>query len=89
MKGDNMPKEQRVEIKLTYESLIAILQGKEFHLYSDGMHIIFRPPFEGVFLTHKQLDKIRYDAQYDAFNMIEQLSKYTEKREGPCQKNKH
>ncbi len=77
-----MPKEQRVEIKLTYESLIALLQGKEFHLYSDGMHIIFHSPFEGVFLTHEQLYEIEYNAECHAFNMIEQLSKYTEKREG-------
>ena len=97
MKGVNM--EERIEIKLSYESLIALLQGKEFHLYSNDKHIIFHPPFNGVFLTHEQIREIKYDSEFRVFSMIEQLSKHTEKRdsqpenkktrkETACQKNK-
>jgi hypothetical protein len=69
-----------IHIKLTYESLIAILQGKEFHLQTPDEHIIFHPPFEGVFLTHDQLANIKHQSQIDVFNIIERFQKYKVKR---------
>ena len=71
----------RLEIELTYESLIALLQGKEFHLQTPEIHVIFHPPFDGVFMSHDQLRALQYNAQADVFKMIEQISKYKEERE--------
>ena len=71
----------RENIKLTYDSLIAMLQGKEFHLRTLDHHFVFHPPFDGVFLTHEQVAEIRHGGQMEVFRMLEKLAKYEETRE--------
>ena len=72
---------ERQHIKLTYESLIALLQGKDFHLITPEHRFIFHPPFDGVFLTHSQIEEIRYSGQMDMIKIIEKLHKYEESRD--------
>lgn len=72
---------EQQHIKLTYESLIAILQGKEFHLTAPEYHFIFHPPFDGVFLTHDQVYEIRASGQMDVIRMIEKIQEYKEERD--------
>jgi len=64
-------------INLTYESLISILQGKELCLmYSNPdtpsiySEVIIHPPFNGVFVTHKELENIKYNCQADILNLL-------------------
>ena len=70
-----------IHIDITYESLIAILQGKEIHLQTSDEYFIFHPPFKGVFLTHEQLANIKYQSQVDVFNLIDKLQKHEEKNQ--------
>jgi len=60
-------------IKLTYESLIGLLQGKELHLIEDGREFIFIPPFDGVFLTHLEIDKIKLKAEESIFKVFQKV----------------
>ncbi|MCP5018891.1 MAG: hypothetical protein GY938_26985 [Ketobacter sp.] len=73
-----MTDKQPVYIKLTYESLIAILQGKETHMVTPDMHLIIKPPFDGVFLTHAEIDEMRYRSQIDILDMAQGLATYKE-----------
>lgn len=70
----------RIDIKLTYESLIALLQGKEFHLTTMDKHIVFHPPFDGMFLTHEQIDNIKYQSQAGVIDLMEKLQNHVEER---------
>ena len=72
---------RKTEIKLTYESLIALLQGKEFHLMSDGEHFIFLPPFDGGFLTHEEIRRIRSESYGSGFEAFWKIIKYVEDRD--------
>lgn len=76
MSGEIKP----THIKLTYESLIALLQGKEFHITTPDTYVIFHPPFEGVFVTHEQLYEIEYTAEKRVLTLIEKAMKYSEER---------
>ena len=46
--------------KLNYESLIALLQGKELHLQTGKEHFIFKPPFDGLFMMHDAIARLRH-----------------------------
>jgi len=72
-----MPKRERI-IKLTPKSLIALLQGKDLHLVTEEIHVIIKPPFDGVFMTHKELDQVRHNSEMGVFNTIEKVQKYTQ-----------
>jgi hypothetical protein len=65
-------------IKLTYESLIALLQGKELHLDAMDYHFIFQSPFDGVFVTHEQLMQMRYQDQMGVLNFLKELGTHKE-----------
>ena len=67
-----------IHINLTYDSLIALLQGKEFHLKSHDLHVVFHPPFDGVFMTHEQLMDLRMGEQARTLNIIKTVLKYKE-----------
>ena len=71
----------RTEIKLTYESLIALLQGKDFHLVTPDYHMVFHPPFDGVFLTHQELYELQSAAGGGFYKRIEKLPRYEEERD--------
>ncbi len=66
----------RVHLDLTYEMMIAILQGKETHLVTPDMHVVIHPPFDGVFLTHAQIDEMRYQSRVDTLDMVQRLTTY-------------
>lgn len=66
------------QIKLTYESLIALLQGKTVGLVSllpngDQVEIEIKPPFEGAFLTFEEIERIRFDSQMDIMDILAKL----------------
>lgn len=71
---------ERQEIKLTYESLIALLQGKEFHLKTMDHHFVFHSPFDGVWVTHEQLAQIRYNDEMRILGLLEELGRHEEER---------
>ena len=77
-----MSENKPIHIELTYESLIAMLQGKEFHITTPDIYVIFHPPFKGVFITHEQLREIEYTAEKRVLNMIEKVMEYKEERKG-------
>jgi len=70
---------ERIDIKLSYDSLIAILQGKEFHLQKGSNHFIFHPPFDGLFVTHEQLAQLRFNDQMGILNLLNEIWEYKEK----------
>lgn len=61
------------KIKLTYDVLIGLLQGKEIHLVRGENHIILAPPFDGVFLTHEQIQEIQYSSEQRVFEIIHRV----------------
>lgn len=67
------------EIRLTYELLVDILQGRELHLIYKNFdtdatdEIIIKPPFDGVFMTHDQIQEMKYASQEQAFEMLSKL----------------
>ena len=61
------------QIKLTYEMLISILQGKDLRLVYDENEIVISPPFDGVFLTYEQIEEIRYSSEERVFNMLAKI----------------
>lgn len=69
---------EKIHINLTYESMISLIQGKELHLKTNNIHIIFKPPFDGVFFTHQQLSELRYDERAQVLRLIQELSEYKE-----------
>ena len=71
------------EINLTYDTLIALLQGKEIHLVhyindNECEEYIFIPPFDGVFMTHDSIHRIKFNAQIELLDFIDKLSEYRE-----------
>jgi hypothetical protein len=77
---------QPITIKLTYESLIALLQGKELNVVTMDQRFVFIPPFDGVWMTHEQLDQIRYQDQKAIFDLLDKIRTYTQE-EKPLKKS--
>ena len=79
-------------IQLTEESLIALLQGKDVWLntFVNGKpkQFRFRGPWDGVFLTHKEISNLENNAQMSAFKMVDKLQKiHTQKpKKDTCDK---
>lgn len=69
----------RERIKLPYDGLIGLLQGKEIHLMRGEDEIIIAPPFDGVFMTHDQIRQLQYSSQMEIFNVLEKI--YESKQE--------
>lgn len=61
------------KIKLSYDAFIAFLQGKEIHLLKGDDEIIIASPFDGLFLTHNQIEQIKYSSQMELFNLIQKI----------------
>jgi len=66
-------------IKLPYDGLIGILQGKEIHWRMGDNEIIIAPPFDGVFLTHDQIQQIQYSSEVRIFDILQKI--YESKQE--------
>lgn len=62
---------KKVHWNLTYESIIGLMQGKELHLCEDNIHYILKPPFDGMFLTHKEIDQMRYDSELNILRVLQ------------------
>jgi len=65
-------------IKLTHDSLIALIQGKKLHVIVEDSHFIFLPPTDRVFVTHEQLIAMRHQDQMRVLNFIRSLASYTQ-----------
>jgi hypothetical protein len=78
--------EQPAPIHLTFESLVALIQGKKLHVQDGENHFIFLPPTDGVFITHEQLDRIRYQDTMQILEFLhdvgEHKQEYTPEEEG-------
>lgn len=70
-----------IEIRLTYDSLIALLQGKELHLQTTDKEFIFYPPFNGVFVTHKELAEMKARDTMGVLKFLELIRVQKEKEE--------
>ncbi len=66
------------EIKLTYDSLIALIQGKKLHIVTSMEHIVLLPPTDGVFVTHDQLNQMRYQDQMGVLTFLKSLTDHTQ-----------
>lgn len=62
-----------IEIKLNYDALIAMLQGKDFHIKTPDVHIILRNPSDGMYLTHEQINDMLYRDKAAIFSLISEL----------------
>ena len=68
-----------VSLKITYEMLIALLQGKELHFtvplesHTVLQEFVIVPPFDGVFMTYEELSRIRYDSEMGVVEFMERL----------------
>ena len=69
----------REEIKLDYESLISLLQGKKLHLETPNVHLVISPPFDGVFLTHEQIDEIKNAERGRILSLLNEAAKHVQK----------
>ncbi len=70
-------------IKLTEESLMVLLQGKDLYLRvgiqeEDKRTFIFRGPWDGVFLTHQEISEMQYNSQVGVFNIMERMVKHVQ-----------
>jgi hypothetical protein len=74
-------KGQPIPIKLTFESMIALIQGKELHVVQNDVHFIFLPPTDGVFVTREQLDRMRYNDTMGVLNFLKNVGKHYQKDE--------
>lgn len=63
-------------IKLTFESLIALIQGKKLHVTNGENSFVFLPPTDGVFVTHEQLAQIRYHDQIGVLNFLKDVGEH-------------
>jgi len=71
---------QPVRIKLPYDGLIGLLQGKEIHLMRQGgEEVIIASPFDGVFMTHQQIDELRRESEMNVLKLLDKL--YTSREE--------
>ncbi len=61
------------EIKLTYDSLIALIQGKKLHVQEGENLFVFLPPTGGVFVTHDQLAQMRMQDTMGVLDMLKEL----------------
>jgi len=66
------------EIKLTYDSMIALIQGKRLHIRTTTEEFVFLPPMEGVFVTHEQLAAMRFSDEMRILNLIKSLADHTQ-----------
>jgi len=64
---------EQIPIKLTFESMIALIQGKELHIIKGENHFVFLPPVDGVFVTHEQLAQMRTQDQQGVLNLLKAL----------------
>jgi ABC-type sugar transport system ATPase subunit len=66
------------EIKLTYDSMIALIQGKKLHIRTLTEEFVFLPPMEGVFVTHDQLAAMRFSDDLRILNLIKSVADHTQ-----------
>ena len=62
--------------KLSYESLIALMQGKDLHVVTQDAHFVFKPPFDGLFITHDEIAQMRYKDQMQSLEQMEKINKH-------------
>lgn len=67
---------KKIPVKLTYDALIALLQGKELRVCDGENEFIFAPPFDGVFMTHEQLSQMRYSDQMGMLGLLKNIGTY-------------
>lgn len=75
-----MPK--RVEtMQLTTDMLLGLMQGKDVCLVLNAsdedkrIEFRFKGPFDGVFLTHAEIQNIKYNSEMGIMNVMERLRK--------------
>jgi hypothetical protein len=68
------------EMRLEYKSLIALLQGKKLHIQDGEISVTFHPPFDGIFLTHKEIYELEATAERRVLNMVESISNHYQKK---------
>ena len=65
------------KIQLTFESLVALIQGKKLHIQIEGeRRIILVPPGDGVYLSHEELADLRTQEYHRAFDTMRTLSEH-------------
>jgi hypothetical protein len=65
------------KIALTFESLVALIQGKKLHIQLGGeRRLTLVPPGDGVYLTHEELTDLRTQEYHRAFDTMRTLSEH-------------
>jgi len=66
-------------VKLTEDMLLNILKGKDTHLIINAhdpekrMHVIFKGPWDGMFLTHEEISNLQYDSEMGILNFVKKM----------------
>ena len=66
-------------IKLTYDSMIALIQGKKLHVTDGENTFIFLPPGDGIFITHDELYQLRYNDSMGALAAIKGMQEHLQR----------
>ncbi len=73
--------QRREIIKLTEEMILDLMRGKDLHLVlnaekeEDATHFYFRGPFDGVFLTHREINDLQYQSEMNVLGLISRIQK--------------
>ena len=71
---------RRVNIQIRPDHLLELLKGKQLEVLDMGgyggqpVHVVIHPPFDGVFLTHDEIDRLRLDAEMDVLRVMRTLN---------------
>lgn len=70
---------KKMTVKLEYNSLIALLQGKELHVCNGEVDFVFLSPLDGVFMTHEQLAQMRLQDQNQLLGLLKDIEVHEQK----------
>jgi len=66
---------------LTEEMLLDLMRGKYIQLHLDihdpkkARHLVFKGPFDGMFLTYEEISHMQYNSEMGAFGIVQKLQK--------------
>jgi len=60
-------------MRLSYDALIGLLHGKEVHIIIGDDELVINPPFDGVFLTHEELNEIKLESEMGVIRVLQKI----------------
>ena len=66
-------------IKLTHDSMIALIQGEKITVTDKENTFTFLPPDNGIFITYEQLAHLRYRDSVETLIAIKEMQKHLQR----------